>query len=206
MAANRGHQKRLEKKKKQRELAKRAQRTAAMGRPTSSAGLLRLAPSLPFGPAFMSATWRDGDLEEPSLVSVVITRVTEDGQLLAAILLVDRTCLGVKDAFAAPPMTRGELDVQLERLERIHGAPMEEVQVLEALSVVYHAIDFAASFAFDPHRDFPASIVGPRPEELLETPLAHPSEPVYLSGPNDDAEAIRAQLEAAADAPVEIIV
>src|SRR5688572_2141527 len=114
MSSNRAHQKQLAKKKKKRELARQhTGSSASMATPTSSSAILRLAPTLPFGPAFMSVSWQTADEERGGLVSVVITRAMPDGRYLPAIVLVDRTCLGVKNAFTARPLTRLELGAEL---------------------------------------------------------------------------------------------
>lgn len=198
MTTNRAHQKRLEKKKKERELAKRHARAREATFPTSMAGMARRGAERPFGPAFMSASWREGTDEhaEPSIVSVVVTRVLPDGDLVAGSLLVDRTCLGVKDAFVDGPLSRASLDDILERMARVHAGGIEEVSVHEAQSVVLHAVAFARSLGFAPHSDFAhARIVLGEPETLLDTPLSRPSAPIYVPGPHDDVARIEAQLD-----------
>ena len=51
------------------------------------------------------------------------------------------------------------------------------------------------SLGFEPHPDFHEPAVGPRPAQLLDTPFARPSRPYYVSGPDDDAEAILRRLD-----------
>ena len=158
---------------------------------------MRLAAASPFGPAFMSNEWRsDARGFDPGLVSVLFTRALRDGTFVAASALVDRTCLGVKDGFVRGPMTRAELDDLLAGYEDAHPNGFEEVSVLEAQSVVFHAIDFAGKIGFAAHRDFAEALVGPRPAELLDTPLAYPTAPRYLPGPYDPVRAIEAKVEA----------
>jgi hypothetical protein len=50
------------------------------------------------------------------LVSLIITRVLDGGDLLPHVLLLDRTCLGVKNAMLLAPMTDDELD-EIQRAE-----------------------------------------------------------------------------------------
>ncbi len=190
MSSHRGHQKKLEKKKKQRLAARAATRTPTGA--TSINGILRAAAVAPFGPSFMSGSWRS---EEPQLVTVIVTRELADGRVVAGMALVDRTCLGVKDGFARPLASRAELEDLLAGVGEAHGQDIEEVSVLEAQAVVYAAIDFARSLGFAPHRDFPESIFGPRPATLLETPLAHPERALYIPGPTDDVERVLAMIE-----------
>ncbi|MCK6590109.1 MAG: hypothetical protein L6Q76_21270 [Polyangiaceae bacterium] len=123
----------------------------------------------------------------------MVTRRAPGGALIPAIALVDRTCLGVKNGFVGRPGNTLDLMGYLDTLGRTHGG-MEECDLLVAQSVLYHAIDFAHSLGFAPHHDFPEPLFGPRPEELLDTPYARPSRPIYASGPDDDAIKIIRQL------------
>lgn len=191
MPSHRGHQKRLEKKKQRRLAARTAPRASAS--PTSLNGLLRLASAAPFGPAFMSPSWRS---EEPKLVTVVMTRMLASGAMVAGTALVDRTCLGVKDGFARQIDSPMALDELIESVGRAHEGDMEEVSVLEAQSVVFNALEYARSLGFGPHRDFPEIVFGPRPEMLIETPLACPERPFFIPGPSDDMARILQTIEA----------
>ena len=87
-------QRKREKNKKKRELAKKA-RAALVRRPDPEERLLRAATRSPFGPCYISAGWK---VEEgmPQLVSVVVTRRLPDGDLVYGTALVDRTCLGIE--------------------------------------------------------------------------------------------------------------
>lgn len=149
---------------------------------------------LPFGPCFMSAAWRaDDDL--PGLVSTLVTRVLPGRQFLGGLALVDRTCLGVKNGFKTKPLSTGGLQEYLDRLSGTNE--IEEVEPLEALSVVHHAIAYAAKLGFEPHPDFPAEMFSPKPDKLLHTPHANDPKPLYISGPDDDQDAIMRRLEEA---------
>ena len=195
MPSHRGHQKKLEKKKKQR-LAVQRDARASHGAPTPKA-LERLAVSAPFGPAFMSAGWKDGDEANPALISVLLSRALPDGTFVASMLLVDRTCLGIKNAYTTPPLSRVALDDMAAKLHDAHPEGVDDVTALAAQSVVFHALDYAAKLGFTPHRDFVPALVGPRPETLQETPLARPERPVYMPGPDDDIARVVRVLAAA---------
>src|SRR3954467_13958776 len=99
--------KKLEKKGKSRDQAKKKIAPLAAGQPREFARLARSAVHEPFGPCFVSATW--DDLESPALVSVVITRGQPGRRIVMAIALVDRTCLGVKDAFVREMISSREV-------------------------------------------------------------------------------------------------
>lgn len=188
MPSHRGHQKKLEKKKKQR-LAVQRDARAATAAPTPKA-LERLAAASPFGPAFMSAGWRSAEEKDPALVSLILSRALPDGTFVVEMCLVDRTCLGIKNAYVTAPLSRAALEDMVNRLQEAHAEGVDEVSVLEAQSVIFHALDYAASLGFAPHRDYVAALVGTRPETLVDTPLARPARPVFVPGPDDDVARI----------------
>ena len=198
MPTSHGKQKRQEKHKKRRELARRRDRDRAtsLALPRSEARLIHRASSFPHGPSFISPEWRDLSEDFPGLVSILVTRRAPGGVLVPGFALVDRTCLGVKNGFVGRPANPLELIDFVAEIAEAHG-DMEQCDVLVAQSVLYHAIDFARSLGFAPHRDFPEPLFGPRPEALLDTPLSRPSRPVYVPGPNDDVSRIIRQLDRA---------
>lgn len=186
----RKRQKKLERTRKKREaLKKDARKREAQFQGKS---LLRLAQEAPFGPAWVSTTL-DGLSDEglPELVTVVVTRRVR-GALLAHSVLVDRTCLGIKNALLLPLLTEVELR---DGLDRLFWDEYRECEPLEAQSVVLHALDYARSLGFGPNEDFEVALFEPRPEALLDTPLAKPAQPIYISGPNDDVPMIVDWLE-----------
>jgi len=192
-------QKRQEKHKKRRELARRRDqdRAARLALPTNKTRLIQRASSFPHGPAFISPEWRESSDAIPGLVSIVVTRRAPSGLLVPGLALVDRTCLGVKRGFVGRPATPLELMDFLNEMARGHGDDMEQCDLLVAQSVLYHALDFARSLGFAPDPDFPEPLFGPRPEALLDTPRARPSRPIYVPGPDDDELAIVAKLHRA---------
>src|SRR5258706_7798586 len=74
---------------------------------------------------------------------------------------------------------------------------MEGCDVLLAQSLTFNAVDYARELGFSPNADFHESLLGPRPEVLLATPWSRPEKPIYVSGPDDDALRIMAQLQRA---------
>ena len=192
--ADRKRQKKLEKSRKKRELVKKQARKRELL--YQGVSLLRLAQAAPFGPAWVSTALDEMATDEgepPPLVVVAITRRLR-GLLLAEIVIVDRTCLGIKNAMLLPLTTEQDL---LERLDVLSGDGSEfrACEPLEAQSVVFHALDYARSLGFGAHADFEVALFEPRPESLLDTPLAKPERPVYISGPNDDPVMILEQLD-----------
>jgi hypothetical protein len=187
-------QRKTAKKLRKRRSAQKKARAKAQAS-GSKRRLLAQAVNAPFGPCALSHGWRD-DGETPELVTAVVTRRLPDGNLLPALAMVDRTCLGIKDAFVAPPVPVAGLDDFLEQVGVTHGG-MEPCEALPVQSVVFHALDYSARLGFEPHRDFVEALFGPRPEELLPTPWHSPAKPFFVAGPYDDARRIMARLEAA---------
>src|SRR5262249_46055192 len=148
------------------------------------------------GACFISADYDEVDAAQPRLVTVLVTRRAPAHIVVPAIALVDRTCLGVKNAFVAKPILEVDLAPMVARIGRAHEAGMIPCDPLRAQSVVFHAVDYARSIGFEPHPDFPEPLFGPRPAALLETPLAHAPRPVYVSGPDDPVARIVQHLEA----------
>jgi hypothetical protein len=183
--------KKLEKKRKSRDQAKKKASALAARKPGSLELLARSAAREKFGPCFVSTLW--DDLETPALVSVIMTRKLPSGQLLPGTALIDRTCLGVKDAFLREPMLPRDLAEFVDHVGFAHGG-MLPCEPLVAQSIVFHAIDYARALGFEPHPDFPATLFGPRPAELLNTPWHAPERPIYVSGPRDNVNAITTQL------------
>ena len=66
-----------------------------------------------------------------------------------------------------------------------------------AQSAVYHGLDYARARGFAPHPDFPEAIFGPRPEVLVDTPLARRERPHYVPGPDDNQAEVLLKLTAA---------
>jgi hypothetical protein len=184
-------QRKLQQKRKKREQAKKRSRIEAAHRPSDEVLLARAGARAEFGPCFVSVGWND--LTDPGLVTLIVTRRLGFDELLPHTLLLDRTCLGVKNAMLSPPMAEDELAEFVEKVGVPHGG-LEECEVLLAQSLIFNAVDYAKGLGFSPHADFHEALIGPRPEVLLATPWSRPERPIYVSGPDDDVFRIVAQL------------
>lgn len=187
-------QRKLQEKRKKRELAKKRSRLEAERRPSEEQLWVRAGARAPFGPCFISAGWDDS--ASARLVSLVVTRIVEGGDLLPHILLLDRTCLGVKNAMLLAPRTEDELEELVERIGIPHGG-MQDCDALFAQSMVFHAVEYATKLGFAPNPDFHEALLGPRPDELLMTPWASLERPLYVPGPDDNVSLILLQLRKA---------
>ena len=190
---NRKQQQKLQKAKNKRDDARRKRSSRA--REQTPAALIARAMTAPFGPCWISSALDEVEADEgPALISVLVTRRV-GGLLVPCLVLVDRTCLGVKSAFVAQPQTELGLEALQRELSR-SGDVLRETDLLTAQSVIYHAIDYAKSLGFAPHRDFVPELIGERPGALLDTPLARPERPLYVPGPDDDVRQVLARLDA----------
>lgn len=186
----RRRQKKREKQKKKREAVKVAQRRRPP--PPTGKQLIAEASEAEFGPCWVSsAIW---DVSELALVTVVVTRKLPGDVLLPQIVLVDRTCLGIKDAAVMPVSSKEELWARLGDFSE--QDPLEPCEPLFAQSVVFNALDYSERLGFSPHRDFEPKLFGPRPESLMDTPLADAPKPMYAPGPDDDFLRIVNRLQA----------
>jgi hypothetical protein len=160
--------KKLEKKRQKRDDAKKRSSALAAKKPDALTLLARAAGREEFGPCFISRGWDAPD--SPGLVTVMVTRKLQSGHLMPGVALVDLTGIGVKNGFAVEPIPSPELEEFVQRVGIPHGG-MLHCEPLVAQSVVFHAIDFARSLGYEPHRDFPAALFGSRPAELLPPPV-----------------------------------
>ncbi len=192
MPAHRGHAKRVARQRARRSALKKDLARAESLR--SPQALLKRAHEFPVDKTWLSNAWRWADEPIPSLVTAVMTR-RRGTTILLCMALLDRTCLGVKNGITRVA-TEDELDFILRQLSERNG-PLELVDPDTFLSVVYHAVEFAQSLGFAPRSAATLSFFGPRPATLLDTPLAHPQRPVYVSGPYDDPAYVVAKLRQA---------
>jgi len=188
-------QRKLERKRRQRAQAKKNARVAMAERPNQETRLIAAAGRAPFGPCFVTVGWDDETAEVPELLTVVVTRRLAQGDLIAGVALVDRTCLGIKNANTVGPLSEGDLDDLVDELGAAHELQPCGPEVAQA--VVYHALDYSGRLGFTPHRDFRQEVFGPRPETLVATPWHNAARPLFVSGPYDNVGVVIAKLEAA---------
>jgi hypothetical protein len=185
-------QRRTEKKQKRREIKKQRARQLDARRPDLVTRLIASATKRPFGPCAISADWDDEDFA--SIVSLTVTRVLGDGTLLPCIVLVDRTCLGVKDCLLRDKIAPISLEKELDFLYQPHDCGWVSCDPIVAQSVLFHALDYAARLDFKPHPDFIPAFFEPRPSVLAETAWCNAPRPLYVPGPQDDVSSILIRL------------
>ena len=134
--------------------------------------------------------------EEGGLAVVVVARDSGYDRHVVAAYVVDLYCLGVKNTLYKTNIQVHELDRTIEGLTPA-GRPVV-ISADLAHEIIYGALEYAAKFGFEPHRDFAVT------RRLLDPPDTHPrsgdvefgreGKPFYVSGPSDDPRAIIEQL------------
>jgi len=157
---------------------------------------LREAANWPVMECWVNEEWRD----PMQLNQVVLARRNPStGSVAVASYLVDRACLGVKNALVAKFATAHEY-----RTEFLQGVQMRQemirVDVDLAAAIVKAGLDYAASLKFRPHRDYAdaAILLGDAdPTAVTETiPVGgQEGKPFFVAGPYDNVDKIVAHLE-----------
>lgn len=187
-------QKALMKKRSKVKAAAQSRARQQASEVTSPKAIIRRARSYPIVECQISADWQS----DMGLVQVLIARQQPDGDLCFGSYLVDKLCLGVKDTYANASFSRSRYQKEvvggISRRVKLVGCAPEL-----AHQMVYGAIDFAARFGFEPHKDFALTqyILAPRGElaEPYQLAFGRGGKPFFISGPYDNTERIIRQLE-----------
>ncbi|MBI4951484.1 MAG: hypothetical protein HY908_05590 [Myxococcales bacterium] len=196
MGNERARQKKLAKHKKRRAEVRSLKQAASAPLPDKGAALARRASDWPVTDCYLGRGW--DETEVPALVTGVLVRRRPGGVAAVGLILVDRTCLGIKSGFLRV-LEDAALQALLDGVAETHGG-IERVELPTLQAIAFHALDLAHTLGFAPDRDFPLEFLGPRPAELPLTPFARPDKPHYIAGPDDDSRRILAQLERAVGA------
>lgn len=192
MPQSRHEQKRARHEAKRKEKRKAA-RTQLSSR--SRKAILRAALAWPVMECWINEEWQDpGQLNQV----VVARRNPATGEVVVGLYLVDRACLGVKNAHAANFMNaesfRRELLAHLSQ-----GQKLVKTDFNFAAKIVKVGLEYGAQFGFRPHRDFEeASILlqDADPDAVdISIPVGGPDgKPMFVSGPYDNVPKIMARL------------
>jgi hypothetical protein len=156
---------------------------------TRSQEILENARQYPLLGCWLHAKWKDS-----GITPVIVARSLNPERLLFGAIMVDLYCLGIKDAYARVDVSRQAF---LRDLPRLCSDEPLECSVELAHEIVYGAMEFAASYGFQPHPDFTRQ----RVDQILDPPESHPrnhkvefgkdGKPFYIPGPYDDERKIR---------------
>lgn len=127
-----------------------------------------------------------GTLLDQGMGQLVFSRELRSGEIAVAVFLIDRYCLGVKDAFGRM-MSRGERMDLLDRLHETGGRlPLDPPS---ARRLVEDAVAYARHLGFEPHPDYfrVQPIFGDvDPRQAKRTfEFGKDGKPFFIGGPHD---------------------
>jgi hypothetical protein len=172
-------------RKLERKTAKRKEKHHLAAREQSQGLVERLTAATGYPVLHARAT--EG-LWEQGMGSVLLSRVLPDTSVAASVFLVDRFCLGVKNAMTNI-LTRSNYDDQYQRLmhREFSSRPLTPACVRK---LVESAVEYAANLGFPPHPDYhkAKALFGDiDPTECTETfEFGKDGKPFFISGPSDD--------------------
>jgi hypothetical protein len=182
MAANdKRRQKKLERRNAQR---KQRQRELVKGRNRALSDRLKSAAGAPILDSFISEGFWDGGTGQ-----AVLSRQLPTGEVAFAALLIDRYCLGVKDAFG-DIRTRGEYRELVEHIEE--NSKLVKMPPADLRCLVEEAIEYARDLGFEPHSDYRrvqpifGDIDVQEATEHFE--FGSDGKPLFMAGPYDDRQ------------------
>jgi hypothetical protein len=139
-------------RKRQKKLEKRASKRKekkheiARATPTGLPEQLRAATRYPVHDCFISEhVWTHG------LGSVMLSRELPNGSIALAVFLVDRSCLGIKDAFAR---IEGEYTYQRQLTDMRSQSALKEASPACVRKLVEGAAAYAEALGLHPHPDY----------------------------------------------------
>jgi hypothetical protein len=124
-------------------------------------------------------------IEDEGLGQLLISRRAASGEVAVAYFLIDRYCLGVKDAFGKIPAP-GEYG---EMLENFRAQDVRSIDPPSAKRLIEDAVAYANAFGVSPHSDFRRVYPifnGIDPTEAKETfEMGKDGKPYFFAGPYD---------------------
>ena len=135
------------------------------------------------------------------LAGVMVARADRSSRVTVCGWLVDVFCLGVKNAMGPKTISTSALFEHSRQFFDAFDTPPRTIPVELAQALVHGAVAYAASFGFEPHPDFAATVpyLGPAPE-TCPIRFGRDGMPFYVSGPRDNPRHVIAALEATAGA------
>lgn len=190
-------QSRREQKRVRHEAKRKAKRKAARGQLSARTrkAMLRASLAWPVLECWANETWQD----TAHLTQLLVVRQNPaTGEVYVGLFLVDRGCLGVKNAHTASFMSVQEFRrTMLARLRQ--NIEFVQIDFNLVAKIVQVGLEYGAQFGFRPHRDFQeASILleDADPDSVdVEISVGGPDgKPLFMSGPYDDVRRIMARL------------
>jgi hypothetical protein len=177
-------------KQKERKAAKRKEKRQALAR-EFVAGLgnqLSAATKYPIlHSRFSDELWSDG------MGSVLLSRELPDRSVVVSLFLVDRYCLGVKNAFAEV-LSRSAYDDKYVQTRR-PGSALQDVTPAAVRKFVESSVAYAAELGLQPHPDYHKAklLFGDIDPSACqdEFEFGKDGKPFYVAGPHETSQRIR---------------
>ena len=145
--------------------------------------LLKEAASFRLYETVITENW-----QEQGLASIYVVRQLPNLRYIFCGYIVDYFCLGLKNAFCrmSVPYT------QIQQMKSQNPVKIIDFPYQDARSLILGSIQYAANLGFHPHEDWHLSknmVESSKPYEK-KYEYGKDGKPFYISGPNDDAQAI----------------
>ncbi len=176
-----------QKQKKRQQRAQKRKKVAAARQPLSMAGSARAMAKF-YARFPVHEVLCPGDLDDVGIGNLLLSRKRPDGLLGVSFFLVDKRCLGVKDAFFRE---MEEEEYFAAKQSALYSRPVEPVAMHPAClrKLVESAVDYARDLGFPPHQDYAAAqeIFGDIDASACPTRFEFGVEgkPLFIAGPND---------------------
>jgi len=108
--------------------------------------------------------------ENDKLAQVLVARTHTNGNITAAVYLVDLLCVGIKDTTYLFNHTKTDYEDFLNEFTE-QGLTLEQIDYNLAHNIVYASIEFAETYDFKPHREFESITKYILDEDTEEIPL-----------------------------------
>jgi hypothetical protein len=171
-------------KKQERRAAKRKEKKHLQVRQQSAGLADRLTAATRFP---ILHCWIGDDLGPEGIGTVILSRELPGGQVAVASFLVDRYCLGVKDAFGA---ILGRASYNDRFVRQLHQKmPMSDAAPADARKLVEEAVAYARGLGLAPHPDYPKvlTLFGPvnAADSTATFEFGKDGKPLFVAGPHD---------------------
>lgn len=135
--------------------------------------------------------------EEKNHTLALIIRQQPGGKFTFTYFMLDRYCLGVKDCVCNCNADEETLQKLIDSMAT-HSSIVEVDQV-SFHNIVYASLDYGAENGFKPHKDFSLAekVLDPDliDDGIDEVAVGENGQPLFISGPYDNAEKILATLD-----------
>ena len=171
-------------KKQERKAAKRKEKRHELVRQQSVGLAERLTGAARYP---VLHCWVSDLLAEQGMGTVLLSRELHGGRVAVAVFLVDRYCLGVKDAYAE---TLGRSAYESKYVRELRARqPLHDVPPAEARKLVTEAVAYARDLGFPPHADYARAAplfgdVNPA-DSSAEFEFGKDGKPFFIAGPHD---------------------